>query len=173
MSTFLKLNSALAGSLRSDDVVASSKIPVMTYDEEPELFLINGRSTLQSKKSVYLTMSFICRSVNFVQTFPFLDENITEMLNGIFPKKSELQSLLYRSPDVDVQSKNNINLHLLVTLKVPIESTSPTHDEWSETKLLKSKLTETLNTALLQPVALSENSWLRVMSSLSDLGVKK
>lgn len=83
----------------------------------------------------------------------------------------------YTSHKMNVKGEKGIynlgylfDLKLLITVKVPISSESPTQIEYNDLRVLRTKVMTTLQNIKVHPQTLNAKSWIRVMNTLFNWG---
>ncbi|BFM18815.1 hypothetical protein R50073_49980 (plasmid) [Maricurvus nonylphenolicus] len=90
MSEFFTLKKRQQERLINEDVRASSLFPVLAYDEDASLFLCDDKT---------LAFGFICSPLT--GTDEKIEQQVNSLLNEQYPPNTQMQVILYRSPDIN------------------------------------------------------------------------
>lgn len=177
---------------------ASALFPVLAFDPEADLFLLDDQS---------LCFGFRCEPLSGAD--PSQADRLSVLLNQEWPKDTLLQALLWASPDIEeplarmrglrgdtpsellrdaTRRRSDFlragtteplghgcdlrvrDLHTLVLLKLPLAAAIPTEAERREAVELRASAHQILRTAGLQPQPLSANGYVRLLQTLLNWG---
>lgn len=90
MSEFFTLKKKNQKKLISENVRASSVFPVLAYDDDSGLFLCDDKN---------LGFGFMCSPL--IGTDEKIEQQVSSLLNEQYPPNTQMQVMLYRSPDIN------------------------------------------------------------------------
>lgn len=90
MSDFFTVKRKTQGALISEQSRASSYFPVLAYDEDGGMFLCDDKT---------LGFGFMCQPLTGADEK--IEEQVNALLNESYPSNTQMQIILYRSPDIN------------------------------------------------------------------------
>jgi conjugal transfer ATP-binding protein TraC len=90
MSQFFSIKRKSQDSLINDQMRASSLFPVLAYDEEGGMFLCDDKT---------IGFGFMCHPLS--GTDDKIEQQVNALLNESYPANTQMQVILYRSPDIN------------------------------------------------------------------------
>ncbi|MCG8104402.1 MAG: conjugal transfer protein TraC [Candidatus Thiodiazotropha endolucinida] len=99
MSEFYSVKRKNQGSLINDQMRASSVFPVLAYDEEGGMFLCDDKT---------IGFGFMCHPLTGADDK--IEQQVNALLNESYPSNTQMQVIMYRSPDINREMYHMIGL---------------------------------------------------------------